>query len=272
MITLWHWHTEPLLVGSLCLVGWLYALCIGPWRELIQIDCPYPLREALYFYAGLLSFYAAVGSPLDALGENFLLSAHMVQHHLLQYLTPPLLVLGTPGWLVDAVIRPRPLLGRFFRFMVHPLAGGSLFTVFFIGWHFPQLYEAALTNKALHILQHLTMFAPSLLLWWAFLSPSEEVPPLSYGAQILYAFLLSVTQVPLFFYLVFSDTVHYPTYEFAPRILALTPLEDQVLSGVIMKITGMFVSLGLLAYAFFRWYQATEARSRILRSHPEIVP
>ncbi|MDX2111829.1 MAG: cytochrome c oxidase assembly protein [Verrucomicrobiota bacterium] len=262
MVTLWHWHTEPFLIGTLLLVGWIYALCVGPYRDKLHPGSPFPTAAAWWFGAGLLVLYLAVGSPLDALGENFLLSAHMLQHHLLQYVAPLFLVLGIPGWLADCVLRRSSKLLKLWRFLVHPVTGGALFTLFFVGWHFPVLYEAALTSKPIHILEHITMFAPAFLLWWAFVSKSKEAPMASFGGQIIYAAALAVTQIPLFAYLVFSTEVHYPTYEFAPRIFALTPLEDQILAGVIMKTTGMFVSLIILSIAFYRWYQTTEAATR----------
>lgn len=259
MITLWHWHTEPLLIGTLLFVAWLYAMCIGPFRERIQVDCPFPSKEAFLFYAGLITVYLAVGSPLDAIGENFLLSAHMVQHHILQFVSPLLIVLGIPGWLADAAFRKIFGLKGLFKFLAHPLINGIIWTAFFTGWHYPPFYEAALTNKTLHILQHYTMFLPSFFMWWLFYNKSELVPPSSYGVQILYTVAVGIAQTPLFAWLVFANSVHYPTYEFAPRLVDISPFDDQVLSGLIMKVVGMGVGLAVLGVSFYNWYKSNES-------------
>jgi len=262
VISIWHWHTEPLLIGSLLFVGWLFAVLTGPLRHRIPgAPAAYPWREAWCFASGLTVFYLAVGSPLDVLGENFLFSAHMVQHKIVMYIAPVFLLFGTPGWLVDALFRRAPPLRTAWRWMVHPLVAGAIFTLAFSLWHIPAAYEAALINKTIHGLEHLTMFGAAVLLWWAFISPSRAVPAISPGTRILYIFAITVLQIPVFVYLTFSGDVHYPTYEFAPRIIALDPLEDQILGGIIMKASGMFVAIILIGCSFYAWAREADCRS-----------
>jgi putative membrane protein len=62
-----------------------------------------------------------------------------------------------------------------------------------------------------------------------------------------------VGQTPLFAFLTFSSDVFYPTYAYAPRIIDLSPLQDQVLGGVVMKLANMFVSLAIMSVAFYKW-------------------
>lgn len=262
MITLWHWHTEPLLIGTLTFVAWLYAMCIGPLRERIQINGPFPKKEAILFYSGLITVYLAVGSPLDAIGENFLLSAHMVQHHILQFVSPLLIVLGIPGWLVDSAFRKIFGLRVLFKILTHPLINAIIWTAFFTGWHYPPLYEAALTTKWIHIFQHYTMFVPSFFMWWLLYNKSELVPPAGYGIQILYTVSLGIAQTPLFAWLVFGSEVHYPTYEFAPRLVDISPFDDQVLSGLIMKVVGMGVGLAVLGVSFYKWHKSNASAEK----------
>ena len=96
-----HWHTEPFLLITLLGAGWLYALAIGPLRNRIAAGTNFPLRQCILFYLGLVITYLAVGSPLDQLGEQFLFSAHMLQHMLLIYTSTTLFIYGTPAWLID---------------------------------------------------------------------------------------------------------------------------------------------------------------------------
>jgi len=248
-----HWHTEPLLLALLIGTGWAYAILTGPLRTRLFPGETLVTRKAVCFYAGLALAYLTVGSPLDQLGEDFLFSAHMVQHMLLVYAIPPLLLYGLPGWLADAALAWTPL-RKLWRVLAHPVFAGMLFTFLYTVWHVPDAYELALRKKWAHILEHWLMFGPALLMWWPILSPSTRLPAMGYGLRMLYVFVLMIGQLPVFAFLTLSDTVLYPTYEFAPRIFDITPLQDQILGGLIMKVTNMGVSLLVLGISFYRWY------------------
>lgn len=258
MIEWVHWHTEPALLIGILLVSWAYMIAAGPFRTWIDPEASFPKTETGWFIAGVVSFYVAVGSPLDAMGENFLFSAHMVQHNILMYVTAVFTVLALPGWFVDGLLGKSPLALRVFRFLLHPLVAGISFTFTFCVWHFPALYEAALHDKVLHMVEHLTMFFSSVQMLWPLLNKSRLIPRINWGTQILYIFLLMVAQIPLFGILTFSTEVLYPTYELAPRISFLDPMSDQVLGGLLMKVANMIISLFLIGRAFYHWNREQE--------------
>ncbi|MGJ3242979.1 MAG: cytochrome c oxidase assembly protein [Opitutales bacterium] len=257
-----HWHTEPFLLLSILSMGWLYALAIWPFRERVRAAGQTPGDPAsgvlhryqpVCFYLGLLTVYLAVGSPLDQLGEQFLFSAHMVQHMMLIYLAPFLFYAGLPAWLLDALVTREPV-RKGVRFLTHPVIGGGTFTVLYTAWHIPWLYEWALRDRTIHILEHACMFFPALLMLWPFCSTSRRVPAAPYGIRMLVIFILMVGQLPVFAFLSFSGEALYPTYVWAPRIVpGLDPLSDQILGGIIMKIVNMIVSLTLFGLAFYQW-------------------
>jgi putative membrane protein len=253
MIEWAHWHTEPALLGGILVACWVYFVLAGPLRSVVGGPDVFPMRESRWFMAGVVSFYLAVGSPLDAAGENFLFSAHMVQHNILMYGTAVFTVLAIPAWMVDDVLARYPRWLACCRFLVHPLFAAFAFTFTFSVWHFPVLYEAALHNKVWHMVEHLTMWGSSVLMLWPLLSRCERLPRMNWGVQILYLFLLMVAQIPLFGILTFSPEVLYPTYELAPRITFLDPLADQVLGGLLMKVANMILSLILMGRAFYYW-------------------
>lgn len=259
MIEWVHWHTEPALLSGILLAVWAYLLLIGPYRQRIAPEAPYPKRALAWFIGAVVSFYLAVGSPLDAAGENFLFSAHMVQHNILMYMTALCTVLALPDWLVDGLLgRSRTAL-RLFRFLFHPLVAGFTFTFTFSIWHFPVLYEAALHDKVIHMVEHLTMYGASVQMLWPVLSRSRLIPRMKWGVHIIYIFLLMVAQIPLFAILTFSPEVLYPTYELAPRITFLDPMSDQVLGGLLMKVANMIISLWLIGRAFYWWNREQES-------------
>ena len=253
MIDWRHWHNEPYLLGGLVLLGWLWAIAAGPLRARLAPGAPYPRREAWFYYSALLLFYLAVGSPLDQVGERYLFSAHMFQHQLLMYPVPVLFLLGLTPWMVDPLI-DRPGLRRPLGWLLSPLGCGTLATLVIGIWHAPSLYEWALEDKVVHVFEHLCFFAASVVFWWPLLSPSRACPRASYGGQMLYLFCLEVTMTPVFAYITFSPDLLYPTYEYAPRLLAnFSAADDQLLAGVMMKIVSMLVSILAFGVSFFRW-------------------
>lgn len=261
MIDWTHWHNEPYLVGGLVLLGWLYALAVGPLRPLLAPPAtPYPRAAAFRFYTALVIFYLAVGSPLDQIGERFLLSAHMVQHLLLIYPAAILFLTGLPPWLADAALA-RPSLQRLGALLTHPIICVAVYTLVISLWHVPALYDWALRDKFVHVVEHVTFFTAALFYWWPIFSPSRVRPPLPPAAQMLYLIAVTITMTPLFAFIAFSSDVLYPTYEFAPRIIdSLGPAEDQLLGAAIMKLGGMLMTFFVFIRAFYLWYQDSEVR------------
>jgi putative membrane protein len=259
MIDWRHWHNEPHLVGGLILVAWLYALATGPLRARIATaDTLYPRAHAIKFYLALVIFYLAVGSPLDQAGERYLLSAHMVQHQLLMYPAAILFLLGLPAWLVSP-LTGRPGLRQLLGFLTQPIVCGLIYTLTLSIWHVPALYDWALQDRLIHILEHVMFFGAALFYWWPLLSPSREFPPIRLPAQMLYLVAIVIGMTPLFAFLAFTESVLYPTYEYAPRLFnGLGPAEDQLLGGAIMKLGGMAVTFIVFITIFYRWYQSTE--------------
>lgn len=259
MITFWHWHTEPLLLGGILLFAWIYATCVYVFRPRIASDATPKIGQTLWFYAGLLTFYIAVGSPIDAIGENYLFWVHMFQHILLMYVCPPMLIMGIPAWLIDNSFGRYRFSAWCFRWFVHPVVSGAGFTIIFSAWHVPDLYEWALQDKSVHIIEHLSVFLPSLGVWWCFMSPSKKFPQLAGGLQMLFIFALMIGQLPVFAFLVFANQVYYPTYFYAPRIMALTAMEDQVMGGVVMKLANLIVSVVIFGKGFYHLARDSEA-------------
>jgi putative membrane protein len=255
MIDWRHWHNEPWLIGGLVVVGWLWAVLAGPWRSRLSPGTPFPRGHAVRFYLAIFIFYLAVGSPLDQIGERFLFSAHMFQHQLLVYPAAILFLQGLPSWMVDPLLQRRWVVPPL-RLLTHPLVCALVYSLVVGIWHAPSFYDLALRNKVVHVAEHLTFFGAALLYWWPLLSPSRVLPRRGYGVQMLYVLGVVITMTPVFAYITFSQDVLYPTYEFAPRIIAdFTAADDQLLAGVMMKLIGLMVSLGAFAVSFYRWYQ-----------------
>lgn len=261
MIDWRHWHNEPFLIGGLVVAGWLYALLIGPYRRYLAPGEAFPRAHALRFFGSIVVFYLAVGSPLDQIGERFLLSAHMIQHQLMIYGAGVLCLTGIPPWLAASIF-DRPGVRPFLRLFFHPILCALGYTLILSVWHAPALYDWALRDKNVHIVEHLMFFGAALWYWWPILSPSRAHPPASYAVQMIYLLAVTILMTPIFAFIAFSDNVLYPTYEYAPRIISsFSPMDDQLLGAAIMKLGGLGVTFIALVVAFYRWYQASEKRA-----------
>ncbi|PTX96385.1 cytochrome c oxidase assembly protein [Opitutus sp. ER46] len=278
MIDWLHWHNEPLLVGGLVFVGWLWAILAGPLRAHLLVrdgesaDRPFPKREAFRFYGALLVFYFAVGSPLDQIGEAYLFSAHMLQHQLLIYPAAILFLWGIPSWMIDPFLRQPPWSAGL-RFLTHPLICALVFLLVVGGWHAPWLYNAALMNKLIHVGEHLAFFGSALLYWWPIMSPSRVLPPVGYGTQMLYVLGVIIGLMPVHAYITFSHDILYPVYEYAPRLFtSFSAADDQLLAGVSMQLVAILVSLGAFGVSFYRWYEQGERRGPGASGAPKPLP
>lgn len=248
-----HWHTEPLLLLTVIFPGWLYAMLAGPWRARVAPGEAFALWPAVRFYAGLATAYLAVGSPLDSIGETFLFSVHMVQHMLLIYVAPPLIISGLPAWMTDNFLQTRPRLVSVLRRLVSPVTGGVAFTLIFSIWHFPELYQWALHNRTVHIVEHWMMFLPAMMMVWPVVSRSRILPKLGDGGLMVYGFVLMIGDLALWAALIFGEEPIYRTYEYAPRITYMSPIQDQLAGAIVMKIFNEGFSLITMGCAFFHW-------------------
>ena len=181
--------------------------------------------------------FVALLSPIHELSNSYLFSAHMVQHVLLTLVAPPLLVLGTPDWLIRPLLRPNWAF-RLVRLSTRPVLAFALFSVVFSLWHIPALYNSSVTNHGVHVVEHLLFIAVAMLMWWPITSNMPELPRLSYPLRIAYLFLLSIAQIIVFAPVTFAKEPIYQFYVSAPRLWGISPVVDQQIGAIIMKIGG----------------------------------
>ena len=259
-----HWHGHPDAILGLALVQGAYLLCVGPVRERYGLSDDVDARQVANFTAGIVVILFALVSPIHVLGDSYLFSAHMLQHVLLTLVAPPLLLMGLPEWLIRPLLRPNWSF-RSARLATHPVVAFAIFNIVFSIWHVPSLYGTSVNHHSVHIAEHLLFIGSALLMWWPIVSVMPELPRLPHPMQIGYLFLLSVAQIIVFASITFAKQPLYEFYVDAPRITSLSPVVDQQIGAIIMKIGSGVLFLTLMIIIFFRWFSEEERRNEANR-------
>jgi cytochrome c oxidase assembly factor CtaG len=82
-----EWLADPLVLAPLATLAIVYVLRFRAARREAGPRAASPAQAAA-FAGGMLALLIALCSPLDGLGENYLFSAHMLQHVLLGDIAP----------------------------------------------------------------------------------------------------------------------------------------------------------------------------------------
>jgi cytochrome c oxidase assembly factor CtaG len=278
ILAAWSWPLWPAL--GLLIAGTLY---LRGWKKLQRTRArELPLWRALCFVAGLLAIWIALASPIDAL-DDFLLSAHMLQHFMLMSVAPPLIVLGAPlvpmlRGMPRGVIRAlRPVfasrwLHKVAHALAHPVVAWLAMNVFYLGWHVPQAFELTLRSEAWHNTEHMCFLFTNIGFWWVIVEPWPSGTRWSRWMVIPYLLTADVVNTILSAVLAFSGKVLYPSYAAVERICRLTPLQDQVLAGSEMWVLNSMVFLVPAAVIVVRMLSpqglrdAARARANYVRS------
>jgi putative membrane protein len=262
----WSWHPHPdvwLLVAAL---GGGYALALrrlGP-RRVVPGQPAATRGQLAAFSLGLLTLWLGADWPVHDLGEDYLYSVHMSQHLVFTLVAPPLLLLGTPGWLARELLRPS-LLYRVVARLARPLPALALFNALIVVTHWPALVDLTLRSEPAHFAAHAAIFGSALLMWCPVAAPLPELRRLSPPAQMLYLFLQSIVPTVPASFLVFAERPIYRFYETVPRLWGLSAAEDQRIGGLLMKLGGGLLLWAVITVLFFRWHAEEEASDRHAR-------
>ena len=252
----------PSVVAGLIGLEGLYLLCVGPWRDRFRRSRAVSPWRRIGFSSGIVIGLIALASPLETLADNYLFSAHMLQHLLLTLGVAPLLMVGTPPWLArDLLYAIR--LADFVRWARHPLIAFFGFNLIFALAHLPVVYELTLHSEPLHALEHVIFIVTALSMWLPVLSPVREIAP-RYPAlgQVLYLFLQTLPASLVGALLSATSAAYYPTYMAAPRVTPLSAVDDQQWGGLLMWVGGDVYFLIATGIVFFIWAAREESANR----------
>ena len=228
-----------------------------------------------YFLGAIFIILLGDSAPVDILSSRFFW-VHMIQHLLLLVVIAPLLVaaapllplwLGLPGWARRLVKRLKA--GRAFyrmgQWLRQPVISCGLLITGIWVWHWPALYDLALTNAAIHDwCEHTTFLAVSVLFWTQLIpSPPLRSRPgylgrmgcvgIAIAQNVVLAVLIGFAQVPL--YAPYAHLLQGPG--------GLSALQDQQLGAGIMWTLGDLPFGIALSVLLHRWLASQSDDERI---------
>jgi putative membrane protein len=224
-----------------------------------------PRLEIASFLVGWIVLAAALLSPLAMLSE-WLFSAHMTQHELLMLVAAPLLAIGRPLvpmlWALPNGVRRQCTnvnAASTSAVVTSPAFVFGLHGVALWAWHVPLLYQAAVLDDRIHIIQHICFTATAALFWWSLIR--GRYGRLGYGAALLYIFATAVHSGGLGALLALSEVPWFPLY--VDRATGVTdPLVDQQLGGFLMWVPSGIVMMLFGLALFAAWLGEAERRRK----------
>ncbi|WP_246505797.1 cytochrome c oxidase assembly protein [Mesorhizobium silamurunense] len=233
------WTFDPWIDTPLAMLAVLYGA--GILRLALRTRRPGVLFvHALLYCCGMLTLAGALLSPLHWLGEH-LFTFHMIEHEIVMAISAPLIVLARPVGIllwglpenarrVAGSVLCSPLIRKPWDWCAGATNSTILHGATIWAWHAPIFFDAALTNPALHRLQHLSFLATAILFWWAIVWRSD------YGASAWHLFATMIHTSVLGALMALAPRVLYVAQTQTAMVWGFTPLEDQQLAGMIMWI------------------------------------
>lgn len=235
-------------------IGALYLLVTGPLATTFQNGAPVSPKEKLSFLFGLAIYYFSYGSPLALLSHE-LFSMHMLQMSLLYIVMPPFLLLGLPGWLFRPLIRIK-WIRKVGHFLTRPILILFVFNGAISLHHIPKIMDFIMTDPLYHFISHLIMLTLALSMWWPVVCPVPELDRVKPLHKLAFIFANGVLLTPVCALIIFADQPLFSTFREMSNVAPiLSPLHDQTLGGVIMKIVQEVVYITAIGFIFIRWFR-----------------
>ena len=253
-----HWLPDPFVLAPIAV---LVAVYVRRFRQARREEGGRGagLPQAAAFTAGIVALLLAVASPLDGLGEDYLFSAHMTQHVLLGDIAPALLLLSLSRVILRPVTRRLMRVEQALGPFASPWTGIAIWLGLMYLWHIPAMYEAAIENPVVHLLEHVSFFTAGVAVWWPLIEPVPMRRPLRGLWTVAYIGTAKFGLAALGLYLTWSGTVLYDYYESVPRIWGLSAVDDQNAGGAIMMVEQSLTFVIALVVLFSRMLTQSEA-------------
>jgi putative membrane protein len=258
-----HWSFDPFLIVVIVLVGWHEVGLARLARRSRPERTRERRRRSIWFYCGLAVLLIAVQSPIDYWADDYFF-VHMIQHLLLMFAAPTLIVTGAPWqplldglprrWgkaatrevMTEGWTRPVRAVGGF---LLRPWVSIGLFNLAMVVWHLPGPFDLGQRNSAIHIwLVHGSFFITGVLFWLQFIPSPPFRTKMSTVAQagsllgtncIMWVLAMAMGFL--------SSTSWYAVYNHVPGV-TLPAFADQQIGAGILWICGDFWAIPTMIF------------------------
>jgi putative membrane protein len=264
------WTIDPIVIIVVVAAALLYARGFRRASRLAAGAGP-GAGHWLAYGAGLLVLVIALASPLDAVGDGYLLSAHMGQHLLLSDVAPALLVLGLRAPLLPLgltrsglrLLAPGGRFGRVLAFLTSPRVALPLWAAATWVWAIPVVFDYTAAHPVVHAIEHATLFYTGLAMWWLIVDPLPSSRRVPNARRLGYLGFTRLASACVCLPLVFMTSTAFPRYAAAPRAYGLSAITDQQLAGAGMCFLEFLIFGIAMAAAFVSFLSRDEQRAAL---------
>jgi putative membrane protein len=234
------WSFNPIVILALLAAGFLYRRMY--LRAAARSSKGPGVGHWLPYACGLLTLAVALLSPLDPIGDKYLLSAHMMQHVLLSDIAPALLVLGLRSPVLPLGLSRRALMavapggrsGRVLARLTSPWLAIPLWALATWIWAIPSVFDYTAQHSTVHAFEHATLFYTGLALWWLIIDPLPRARLRPNGERLALLGFTRLASACVCLPLTWLSASEYSLYASAPRVYGLSAINDQHLAGASM--------------------------------------
>ena len=261
------WSFDPTVAVPLAAtaLAWLWAVRrIGERHP----GNPVPVLRSVAFLGGLGVIAVALQSGIERY-DTTLFSIHMVQHVLLMFIAPPLLLLGAPvtillrvastsirrGFILPA-LHSAPL-----RFVSHPITAWLAFTAVMWFTHFSPLFNLSLEDRGVHDLEHVLFVVSALLFWFPVVGADPTPNRIGFPARLMYLLLQMPPSSFLAMAILFDNEPLYAHYATLGAPYGVAALADQQSAAGIMWISSDVILIAAILFVIGAWMRFEERRT-----------
>lgn len=242
----WAWQAFPGV--------WIFlaALIVGLELALRRSGASLPRWRTLTRWVAVILLWIFLDWPVGPLGAGYLMWVHAAQFLVLAMVVPPLLLLGLGPDGVAPILRGR-VTGPLIRAGTQPILAMIVFTAVMVVSHLPGVVDTLMKQQLGAFALDLSWFVSGTLFWWPVVLREPPRPRFMPLVQMVYLFFGTQPHVYIAMWLLLGEFPKYATYELAPRMSGLSPLQDQAVGGGLMLLVTLPLVFGVLTVIFTRW-------------------
>lgn len=273
---------SPYLIGVIVFLTVLYFLITVSWRKDFKVSEPLKRNEAMNFILAMITLYIIKGSPIDLLG-HIMFTVHMVQMAFLLLLVPILLIKGIPWWVWKVVVE-LPVIRNILKVLTQPVIAIFVFIGLFSVYHLPSVFDTIKLDPNTHGIFTFVLFLSAMFMYWPLLNKVDGQPKMKNILKLAYIAANAVLITPACALIIFANTPLYETYTnpdmwmqamalcvpastlsgltlSGPELFSnMSPVSDQQVGGVLMKIIQEII-FGAILYRVFRNWWTNERKN-----------